>query len=222
MGTYLKNKKKIIELGAGNGCIKIILNNKNIMLTDITKYPWIDKKVDMLKLNLDKKYINKVDVFVINHSLHHCANPSKALLKMSKYLKKNGLILINEPETSFFLTFIQYILDDEGWSFKINIFDKKKNFFTPNNPWISNTATANLLFKDENKFYHHFPQYKILKNELTEFFTFLNSGGVNSNFKSISFNKKILKIIEFIDKVLIYIFPSIFALNRSVIIKKIK
>mgnify|MGYP003323602217 CR=1 FL=1 len=54
----MKGKKIIIELGSGNGCIKKIIDNKKIMLTDIIKYPWIDKKVDMLKINLGKKYFN--------------------------------------------------------------------------------------------------------------------------------------------------------------------
>ena len=47
MKKYLKGKKIIIELGCGNGASKDILNNKNILLTDIQKYPWISKKVDM-------------------------------------------------------------------------------------------------------------------------------------------------------------------------------
>ena len=62
MEKYINKKKIIIELGSGNGCIKKILKKKNIILTDIVKYPWIDKKVDMLKINLGKKFINKVDV----------------------------------------------------------------------------------------------------------------------------------------------------------------
>ena len=68
-----KNKKIIIEIGSGSGCIKKILTNENIILTDIIKHPWIDLKIDMYKMNLNKKYINKVDVFIINHALHHCA-----------------------------------------------------------------------------------------------------------------------------------------------------
>ena len=43
------NRKIIIELGSGNGCIKKIIDDKKIILTDIIKYPWIDKKVDMRK-----------------------------------------------------------------------------------------------------------------------------------------------------------------------------
>ena len=47
MKTFIKNKKNIIELGSGNGASKEILDNKNIILTDIQKYSWISKKLDM-------------------------------------------------------------------------------------------------------------------------------------------------------------------------------
>ena len=153
MEQYINKKKIIIELGSGNGCIKKILKNKKIILTDIIKYPWINKKIDMMKVNLGKKYFKKVDVFIINHSLHHCANPYLCLEKMSKYLKNNGVILINEPETSFMLKLIQIVLDDESWSLNDQVFQKNKNLFNPKNPWISNTAIAQLLFKDTENFY---------------------------------------------------------------------
>ncbi len=220
MEKYLNKKKIIIELGSGNGCLKTILNNKNIILTDIIKYSWIDKKVDMLKINLEKKYINKVDVFIINHSLHHCANPYLCLNKISKYLKKNGVVLINEPETSFMLKLIQIILDDESWSLTDKVFQKNKNLFNPKNPWISNTAIAQLLFKNETKFHNHFPQYKIEKNHTSEFLIFLNSGGVNSNFFNIKMNNFFLNITNFIDKILIFFFPNFFPLNRTVVLRK--
>ncbi len=221
MEKYLKNKKHIVELGSGNGCLKRILNKKKILLTDIVKYPWIDKKIDMLKINLQSKYINKIDVFIINHSLHHCANPSKCLHQMSKYLKKNGVILINEPETSFMLKFLQILLDDESWSLSDNVF-KRKNLFNPKNPWVSNTAIAQLLFKDKIKFKKNFPQYEVEKNNLSEFFIFLNSGGVNSDFFCLKLNYFLLNLINAIDKVLIFMLPNIFALNRTIVLRKIK
>ena len=182
MRKYIRGKKTIIELGSGNGCIKKIIDDKRIILTDIIKYPWIDKKVDMMKINLGKKYLKKIDIFIINHSLHHCANPALTLKKMSIYLKKNGYILINEPETSFFLKLIQIVLDDESWSLKSKVFNHK-SIFSPKNPWISNTAVAQLLFKNEKKFQKYFPQYKIVENKLSEFFIFLNSDG----FKTFAF-----------------------------------
>ena len=220
MEKYINRKKIIIELGSGNGCIKKIIDNKKIILTDIIKYPWIDKKVDMLKVNLEKKYLKKVDVFIINHSLHHCANPALTLKKMSIYLKKNGYILINEPETSFFLKFIQMILDDESWSLKSKVFSRK-SIFNPKSPWISNTAIAQLLFKNDKKFQKHFPQYKIIENKLSEFFIFLNSGGVNSSFFHIKLNNFFLKILNIIDEILIFFLPNIFALNRTIVLRKI-
>ena len=219
MKKYLRGKKHIIELGSGNGCLTKVINNKKVILTDIIKYPWINKKVDMLKVNLGKKYIRKVDIVIINHSLHHCSSPYSTLKKISKYLKKNGCILINEPETSFFLKLIQIILDDESWSLKSKVF-KKENIFNPKSPWISNTAVAQLLFKNNKKFERHFPEYKIVENKLSEFFIFLNSGGVNSNFLYVKLNKTLLKLVDCVDNFLIYIFPSIFALNRKIIIKK--
>ena len=222
MKKYLKNKKIIIELGSGNGCIKKIINNKKIILTDIEKFEWIDEKVDMIKLNLKTKYIAKVDVFIINHSLHHCANPALSLHNMSKYLKKNGLVLINEPETSFCLKLIQVLLDDESWSLKKNIFDKKKKIFKSTSPWVSNTAVAQLLFKSNNLFETNFKQFKIEKNKLSEFFIFLNSGGLNSSFNHIKLSNFFLKIVNLVDNILILILPGIFALNRSVVLKKIK
>ena len=220
MKKFIKNKKIVIELGSGNGCVKRVLKSKKIILTDIIKYKWINKKVDMVNLDLDKKLINKVDVFIVNHSLHHSANPALSLHNMSKFLKKDGLILLNEPETSFILKLIQVVLDDESWSLKANVFNKEKKILKSSSPWVSNTAIAQLLFKDEDKFEKKFPQYMIEKNQLSEFFIFLNSGGLSSDFFHFKLNNFFLKMIDAVDKILIYLFPSIFALNRSVVIRK--
>ena len=96
-----------------------------------------------------------------------------------------------------------------------------KNIFNPKSPWISNTAVAQLLFQDESKFEKNFPQYKIVKNQLSEFFIFLNSGGVNSQFFYIRMNNFFLNLIDKIDKFLIYFLPNLFALNRTVVLQKI-
>ena len=222
MKKYIFNKKvkTVIELGSGNGCIKKIINNKKIILTDVIQYDWIDRKVDMSNINLGKNFFKKVDIFIINHALHHCPNPGKCLKGISKYLRKGGLILINEPETSFFLKLIQILVDDEGWSYKKNVFDSTKDVFSSKDPWFSNTAIANLLFYDEMKFKNHYPNYEILKNELSEFFVFLNSGGVNTDIPKLPLNLFFLNILNYIDTILIKLFPSLFALNRSVILRK--
>ena len=220
MKKFLVGKKNIIELGSGNGSSKDMLKNKKIILTDIQKYSWISKRVDMNNLKLGKKYIKKVDVFILNQALHHCANPSKLLKRMLFYLKKDGLILIREPEISFFLRFFLYILNDEAWSFNINIFNSRRDIFDPNSPWDANNATATLLFKNERKFHSNFPQFSIIKNELSEFLIFLNSGGVVQKKFSIPTNKFFFNLLFYIDKIHIFLFPSVFALARTVVLKK--
>ena len=176
----------------------------------------------MNKLNLEKKYKKKVDIFIVNHALHHCSNPARLIKRMSVYLKKNGLILINDPEISIFFKFFLFVLKHEGWSFNVNIFNTRKAMFKSTNPWNANNAIAYLLFNHEDKFHSHFPEYKIIKNELSEFIIFLNSGGVVNNTFYLPINKFIFNFLNFIDKVLIFLFPKIFALNRSVVLKKIK
>lgn len=224
MRDFIPKKKNqiIIELGSGSGCIKKILDKEKIFLTDIQKYEWIDFKLDMLNLNLNKKFKNNVDIFIINHALHHCPNPVKCLKSLSTYLKKDGLILINEPETSFSLKLIQILTKDEGWSYKKNIFNYKNNLFKEGDPWFSNTAIGEMLFKDKKKFIKNFPEYEFKKNELSEFFIFLNSGGINTNIFKIPLNEFFLNLLNLIDTFLVYFFPSFFALNRKIVLKKIK
>lgn len=222
MNEYIKNKKNIIELGSGNGASKKILNNKNILLTDIQKYPWIEKKLDMRKINLSKKHIKKVDIFIINTALHHCSNPAKLLKDISIYLKKDGYVLINDPEISFFMKCVLFFLNHEGWSLNVNVFNKKKDIFKSDSPWSANNAVGRLLFNNEDKFHSYFTEYKIIKNNLSEFFVFLNSGGVITETFHIPVNKSLFNLLNFIDNILIFFMPSIFALNRSVVLKKIK
>ena len=106
-------------------------------------------------------------------------------------------------------------------SLKDNVFQRNRNLFSSKNPWVSNTAIAQLLFKDEKKFLYHFPNYKIEKNIVSEFLIFLNSGGVNSSFFHVKFSKIILNFIDCFDKFLIYLFPRVFAFNRTVVLRKI-
>ncbi|MDA9720613.1 class I SAM-dependent methyltransferase [Candidatus Pelagibacter sp.] len=214
MKKYTKNKSYILEFGSSNCLSKLVLGKK-VVCTDIIKNKFINFTLDMNKLDVPKKYNRKYDVLIFNHCLHHSKNPLKVLQTVSKkMIKKNGFILINEPETSFvfkiFLKLFNHERYDEDISNKNN-----KDF------WYENNSTGKLLFGNMSKNEKFLNDYKIITNELSEFFIFLNCSGNGVNTPYIPMNFFFLKIINCLDHFLIKIVPSIFALNRKIILKKI-
>ena len=63
---------------------------------------------------------------------------------------------------------------------------------------------------------------KILKNYLNKFLIFPLSGGVIAKKKMIEIPTFLYPLIKFIDKLLIFVAPNIFALGRSVVLKNVK
>ena len=213
MKKYTRNKKNIIELGSGNGSAKKFLGKK-IITTDIIKHKNIDFKLDMNILNFPKKFKNNVDVFILNHSLHHSKDPINLINKLQKNLKKNGLILINEPEISLVFKIFLKVFNHENWNLNISEI-KKKNF------WLENNATGNILFNNK-KINSKFSENLLIKrNILNEFLIFLNSSGNSVESPHIKLNNSLLTLIDKFDNFITKLFPSLFALNRSIILKKI-
>ena len=213
MKKYIKNKKTVIEIGSGNGLIKKFLSKK-IITSDIFLHKNIDLFLDMNYCRLDKKFLKKVDVFIINHAIHHALNPFKTINHLSKYLKKDGLILINDPEISFFFKFFLFLCDHERWDLNIKNQNRKKF-------WYENNATARLLFGRKKIGDIFQKKFLISMNELSEFIVFLNCGGNSVNSPHIKLNNLFLNIVDKVDNLLVKLFPKIFALIRSIVLKKI-
>ena len=213
MKKYIKNKKTVIEIGSGNGLIKKFLSKK-IITSDIFLHKNIDLFLDMNYCRLDKKFLKKVDVYIINHAIHHALNPFKTINQLNKYLKKDGLILINDPEISFFFKFFLFLCDHERWDLNIKNQNRKKF-------WYENNATARLLFGRKKIGDIFQKKFLISMNELSEFIVFLNCGGNSVNSPHIKLNNLFLNIVDKVDNLLVKLFPKIFALNRSVVLKKI-
>ena len=97
-------------MGGGSGLIKKILGKK-IVTSDIIKNPFIDHQLDLNSKVFPKKFTNYFDIIIFNHSLHHSNNPIKTLINVKIMLKIKGLVIINKPETSFFLSyFYSYLI----------------------------------------------------------------------------------------------------------------
>ena len=212
MKKYINGKRTVIELGSGNGFIKKYLGEK-IITSDLKTHQNIDYKFDMNNLKLPKKLKKKVNVFILNHSLHHCKNPLELIRIMKDNLKKNGFILINEPEISFVFKFFLKIFNHERWDLDVSK-SNQKNF------WLQNNATGRILFKKnfENKFVKQ--NFHVVKNQLNEFLIFLNSGGNSVNSPHIKLSETNLNLLNKLDDFLIKVSPKIFALNRRVVLKK--
>ena len=92
---------------------------------------------------------------------------------------------------------------------------KKKNF------WLENNATGNILFNNK-KINSKFSENLLIKrNILNEFLIFLNSSGNSVESPHIKLNNSLLTLIDKFDNFITKLFPSLFALNRSIILKKI-
>ena len=212
MKKYINRKRTVIELGSGNGFIKKYLGEK-IITSDLKTHQNIDYKFDMNNLKLPKKLKKKVNVFILNHSLHHCKDPIELIRIMKDNLKKDGFILINEPEISFVFKFFLKIFNHERWDLDVSK-SNQKNF------WLQNNATGRILFKKnfENKFVKQ--NFHVVKNQLNEFLIFLNSGGNSVNSPHIKLSETNLNLLNKLDDFLIKVSPKIFALNRRVVLKK--
>ena len=218
MNRYLSSAKKIIEVGAGAGFSEFYLTSQ-VILTDVIKNDWINEKVDATSMPYQE---SSVDIIIASHCIHHMSSPIKFFKECNRVLKNNGLILIQEVNTSLLLRFLLKLMRHEGYSYDINVFNENEIANNPNDSWSANCAIPELLFSSNEKFEKNIPYFKILKNDLDECFIFALSGGVIAKKKIIEIPKIFFPILKLIDKFLIFLFPSIFALGRSVVLRKIK
>jgi len=217
MNEYLSQGMTIVEVGAGAGFSELYLKIKPI-LSDAISNPWIDKILDATNMGLKNV---STDAIIASHNIHHFYSPYKFFIECERVLKPNGIILIQELNTSLALRFLLRLMRHEGWSYDVNVFDKDAIVNDPSDLWSANCAVPEMLFKSPSKFESKFPGLKIIKNETCEFMLFPLSGGVISKTSVPELPHWLLKLVKKIDKVLTLNFPDLFAMGRSVVIKKI-
>jgi SAM-dependent methyltransferase len=216
MNPYLNDKKNIYELGSGAGFSRIYIDSPYVM-TDVLNSEWIDLNLDALNLDLSD---DSCDAIITSHCIHHFAKPVIFFKECERVLKPGGLILIQEINTSLMMRFFLRLMRHEGWSYDVDVFDEKNAVNHKDDPWSANCAVPELLFNNVNMFHKKFPFLEVVSDLKNEGFILPLSGGVISKVKMIELPNWFLEIVNFIDKVLISIAPNIFAMGRSVIIKK--
>tara|TARA_Y100000590_G_scaffold410112_1_gene502883 strand:- start:1246 stop:2052 length:807 start_codon:yes stop_codon:yes gene_type:complete len=219
MNSYIKENDIGIEVGSGSGFAKDFIKNKNFKLTDLSNDEHLDfKNIDAQDTKFEKE---SFDYVIASNMIHHIPYPIKFFKEMHRILKKNGKLLIFEAYSSIALQLITICMRHEGFDFTVNVWDEKKPKSDEKDVWSGNIAVSNLIFDDKSLFQKNLGKYfKMEHQELSEFLIFLNSGGVTSKTLCIPMNEFFMKILDFVDKILIKIFPQIFCLGRKIVLIK--
>jgi len=135
-------------------------------------------------------------------------------------LKVNGVLLIQEINTSLLMRILLRLMRHEGWSYDVNVFDERVVVNDKGDPWSANCAVPEILFDDVTQFEKTFAGMKVELNELCECLIFPLSGGVISKIKVPKIPHLLLEFVLLLDEKLVKLSPSLFALGRRVVIRK--
>jgi SAM-dependent methyltransferase len=207
----------VIEIGCGGGFSPLYIDAK-ITLTDAIKNEWVDCVIDATNMDMENE---SVDIMIASHTIHHFYNLVKFFNEAKRVLKPNGLILINEINTSVLMRALLKVMRHEGWNYNADVFDINAKVNEPDDLWSANCAVSQLLFGDNKQtFENTFKTLTIVVDQPCECFIFPLSGGVTAKTKVPRLSRPLLRAIDCLDRVLVGAFPKVFALGRRIVIKK--
>ena len=209
-----------IEVGAGMGISKDFIPNEHYKITDLASYHWLEyHNIDAINTGFDN---SQFDFIISSNMVHHVPYPALFFKEMSRILKHNGVLIIQEINLSFFMRVLLKLMKHEGYSYDVSIFDETFICTNPQDLWSANCAIPNLLFDDQKLFSENIPYFRSVKSGFDEFFCFINSGGVIAKTIYIPLPVFLIIILQKLDKVLASLFPSVFALQRQIVLRNTK
>ena len=127
---------KILEIGAGGGDTLVWIKEnglaREVVGLELNRlegsnqmHPAIDKFyfVDLEKNETDLPF-EYFDVLICGDVLEHLVNPWEVLHKVSRYLKKNGTIIVSCPNIRYYKTFIKIYLNGSFEYEEFGLYDK--------------------------------------------------------------------------------------------------
>jgi SAM-dependent methyltransferase len=214
MNDWIQADDVLIEIGAGAGFSELYLKKRPTM-SDTTKRQWIQLELDALSMDLENE---SVDCIIASHTIHHFSNPATFFDQCARVLKPKGRVIIQEINTSLAMRALLRLMRHEGWSYEVDIFDRSLVANDPRDPWSANCAIPELLFSDQELFERSNPNFSVAKNDLNECLLFPLSGGVIAKTNVPQLPRGLLNVVARIDKAIVKLLPSIFALGRSVVL----
>ena len=219
MNRYIDDRMdRVVELGCGAGLSKLFIKTDKLVLTDIEEHDWVDCRMDANRLDYPDE---SIDVIICSHMIHHIANPATFLDDLSKKLKPGGYILIQDIYTCLLMKLALRVMRHEGWSDRVDVYDRSALCNDPSDPWSANCSIPKLLFfRGGDRFRQEFPSYRVVERARNECFLFLCSGGVISKTFHLPLGDRGAGFLAKIDKAFIKVAPSIFACGCSVVLQK--
>ena len=218
MNDLIQPGDKVVEVGCGSGLSKeFIRRDCSLLLTDFADHPWVEMKVDALNTQFEDQ---SFDVVLCSNMIHHVPFPKKFFEEMSRILKPGGKLLIQEINCSVFMQVLLRLMRHEGWSFNGDVFSYTIPCTDAQDLWSANCAIPNLLFDDMPRFTQHVPQFSMTFHRYSEVLLLPISGGVVAKAKTIDLPRPLLKMVRFLDNILVSALPRWFALQRSLVLVK--
>jgi SAM-dependent methyltransferase len=217
MNEYIPPGTRALELGCGAAFSQFFIAQP-IALSDVEHRPWVDRVEDALNLDIPD---DSFDVIICSHMIHHLAKPLQFFERVSRVLKPGGRLLINEINTALLMRLLLRIMNHEGWSYEVDIFDPDAIANDPNDPWSANCAIPQLLFDDLAAFEARAPFFRVERHELTECLVFPLSGGVIAKTRTVNLPETMLRAVDILDTILIKLMPGVFAMARRVVLQRV-
>ena len=174
INDFIELNKSGIEVGAAAGFSKMFTKNKSILITDFCNDNHLDiKNLDAQKTNLKNE---SFDYIIASNMIHHVPYPVKFFYEMHRILKKNGKLIIFEPNSSLLFQIIALITKHEGFDFTVDPWSLEKPIVDENHLWAGNMAASNLIFDNKILFNEKLGnKFLMIHHKYAECLTFINS-----------------------------------------------
>lgn len=207
-----------VELGCGMGYSRDFIRAREFRLTDIQHLPWVDVAgVDAMATPFDSA---SLDFVVASNMIHHVAQPLRFFDEVARILKPGGRLLVQDMHASLATRLLLTAMRHESYSFGVDVFDPSAICNNPAEPWSANCAIPTMLFRNTSRFEAAVPQFELVSRRYTEFFTWLNSGGVNAKTFYVPLPSILLRATAALDRVLTSFAPHLFAMEMQVVLRK--
>ena len=144
-------------------------------------------------------------------------DPVKIFKEVERILKPGGLFIIQEINLSLVHKILIKTLNHNDYNYKKNLFLEKNELEM--SVFSANAANLDLILSNNKQFNKEFGFEKEIDTK-NEFLIYLLSGGVTAKYPHVKFPRFLLVLIDFLDKILLFLFPNLFALSRNIVFRK--